>query len=176
MHRDSGWKTHEATALYRSVGDKNKLFVHKLFHSEVRELFTIARALDTPKWKIGPTHIRIVDEDHSCLNTAGHPLRSLDVGGVNRSTQSKRRVVCNRDRLGFVFGRKDERDRAKEFLFIRWIVGCEISENSRLQKGSYRSRATSAKQNLCAMARCIIDLSKNQLQCAIRRQWAEGHT
>src|ERR1700761_3559109 len=122
----------EATALCRNVGDKNKLFVHKLFHSDVRELFTVARALYTPKWKIGPTHIWIVDEDHSCLNTAGHALRPLNIGRGNKSSQSKRRIVCNRDRLGFVFSGKDERDRAKEFLFIRWIVGCETSEDSRL--------------------------------------------
>ena len=48
--------------------------------------------------------------------TAGDALGPLNIGGVDRPPESKRRIVCNRDGFGFVFDHNDGQYRAERLL------------------------------------------------------------
>src|SRR5579859_724600 len=132
-------------ALGKNVWDKNKLFVHKLLKPQMGELLPVSGPLNTAERKIRPAHVRIVDKDHSCLDAAGDALGPLNIGGVDRPSESKRRIVCNRDGLSFVFGWKDKSDRPKEFLLVGRIVRRDASKDGGLQECSDCSGTISAK-------------------------------
>ena len=82
--------SNEPMALCRNVGNKDELFVHKLLKPQIGELFPVSGPLDTAERKIGPAHIRIIDEDHPCLDAAGDTLGPIDICRVDRPSKSKR--------------------------------------------------------------------------------------
>src|SRR3954469_5890175 len=127
-------ETVDLLAFSRNGGNKNQLLVHKLLKPQVGEFLSVSGPLDSAERKIRPTHIRIVDEDHPCLDTAGNAFGPLYISGVDRPPEAKRRIVCNCNRFCFVLGRKNKCDWAKEFLFVCGIVRCETSEERRLEE------------------------------------------
>src|SRR6266702_1715425 len=159
----------------RNIGYEHELLVYKLLKPQVGEFLSVSRPLDSAERKIRPAHIRIVDEDHPCLDTARDAFGPLYISGVDRPPEAKRRIVCNRDRFSFVLRREDKRDGAKEFLFVCGIVRGETSEYSRLQECPDCSCPVSAEQNFRSMSRCVINLPQDKLQRTVRRERPEGH-
>ena len=80
-------------ALCRNVGYEDEFFVHKLLNPQIGKFLPVSGPLNTAERKIRSAHIRIVDEDHTRFDTAGDALGPLNIGGVDRAPESKRRIV-----------------------------------------------------------------------------------
>src|SRR5207249_3587295 len=74
-------------------------------------------------------HRWIIDKDHAGFDPARNLLAVLNIGGIDRATQPKGRVVCNSYGLVLIFGGKEERDWSKEFLPVDRIVGSDVGKN-----------------------------------------------
>src|SRR5205809_5808098 len=101
----------------------DQFLVHELLKVETGKLLAISGTLDSAEWEIGGAHRWIIDKHHAGFDTAGNLLAVLNIGGIDRATQPKGRVVCNSYSLVLIFGGKEERDRTKEFLSVGRIVG-----------------------------------------------------
>src|ERR1700728_3302230 len=66
-----------------NIGDEHELLVHKLLKSQVRKLLAVSRPLNSAEGEIRPAHIRIVDEDHPCLDAAGDAFGPLYIRGID---------------------------------------------------------------------------------------------
>ncbi len=67
----------------RNIGNEHELLVYKLLKPQVGEFLSVSRPLDSAERKIRPAHIRIVDEDHPCLDMAGDTFGPLYISGVD---------------------------------------------------------------------------------------------
>src|SRR5580692_8614769 len=149
-------KANSALSLYLGTGcnpwNEDQLLIYKFFETEIRQFLAIARAFDSPKRQVRPADVGIVNEHHSGLDTAGDSFGPLNTCGIYGTAEAKRRVIRDRDGFLFIFCRKYQRDRSKEFLPVGRVVRLYVDHDCWFKKGPHRAEATTSQQNLCAVS------------------------
>src|SRR5229473_4696928 len=151
-------------------GYPDQFLVHELLNAEIGKLLAISGTLDAAEWKIRGAHRWIIDKDHAGFDTAGNLLAVLNIGGIDRATQPKGRIVCNSDGLVLIFGGKEERDRTKEFLPVGRIVGSDVGKNRWLHVRTSFTQPISSGEDPRAIRNRFTDLIEQKVQCAVRGQ------
>src|SRR5438552_11963867 len=110
-------------------GYPDQFLVHELPNAEIGKLLAVSGTLDSAEWQIGGAHRWIINKDHASFDPARNLLAVLNIGGIDRTSQPKGRIVCNSYGLVLIFGVKEKRDRTKEFLTVSRIVGSDVGED-----------------------------------------------
>src|SRR5215207_261283 len=100
----------------------------------MRQLASIAGALDATEGQIRLRRRRVIDPDHSALDLIGHGSRPLGVTAEHRAVEPVGRRVRQRDRLGIVLDPVDDSDQSEEFLRVRTHLRCHTGENGGLHE------------------------------------------
>src|SRR6266480_1195238 len=151
-------------------GYPDQFLVHELLNPEIGKLLAVSGTLDAAEWQIGGAHRWIIDKDHAGFDSARNLLAVLNIGGIDRATQPKGRVVCNSDRLILIPGDKEERDRTKEFLSVDRIVGSDVGKNRWLHIRARITKPISSAEDLRAIRNRFTDLIEQKVQCGVRGQ------
>src|SRR6266436_7167571 len=151
-------------------GYPDQFLVHELLNSEIGKLLTVSGTLDSAEGQIGGAHRWIIDKDHTGFDPARNLLAVLNIGGIDRATQAKGRVVCNSYGLVLIFGGKEKRDRAKEFLPVGRIVGSDVGENRWLHVRTRFTKPISSAEDPRAIRNRFADLIEQEVQRGVRRQ------
>src|SRR5258705_9019058 len=149
---------------------QDQFLVHKLLNAEIGKLLAVSGTFDSAEWQIGGAHRWIINKHHASFDTAGNPLAVLNIGGIDRATQPKGRVVCNSDRLILIPGDKEERDRTKEFLSVGRIVGSDVGKNCWLHVRTRLTNPISSGEDPRAIRNRFTDLIEQKVQCGVRGQ------
>src|SRR5882672_9641474 len=157
--------TSKSTMVARSRwGYPDQFLVHELLDAEIGKLLAISGTLDSAERQIGGAHRWIIDKDHAGFDPTGNLLAMLNIGSVDRATQSIRRVVSDSDRFILVLSRKEQRDRTEEFLPVGRIVGSDVGENRWLHIRARSSKPIASREDPRAMANRFTDLIEQKFQ------------
>src|SRR5258705_8483633 len=148
----------------------DQFLVHELLNPEIGKLLAVSGTLDSAEWQIGGAHRWIIDKDHAGFDPARNLLAVLNIGGIDRATQPKGRVVCNSDRLILIPGGKEECDRTKEFLSVGRIVRSDVGKNRWLHVRARFTKPISSGEGPRAIRNRFTDLIKQKVQCGVRGQ------
>src|SRR6266436_8431468 len=151
-------------------GYPDQFLVHELLNAEIGKLLAVSGTLDAAEWQIGGAHRWIIDKHHAGFDPARNLLAVLNIGGIDRATQPKGRIVCNSYGLVLIFGGKEKRDRAKEFLPVVRIVGSDVGKNRWLHIRAGFSKPIASREHPRAMANRFTDLIEQKFQSGVRGQ------
>src|SRR6267142_1339809 len=151
-------------------GYPDQFLVHELLNPEIGKLLAVSGTLDSAEWEIGGAHRWIVDKHHAGFDPARNLLAVLNIGGIDRTTKPKGRVVCNSYSLVLIPGDKEERDRAKEFLSVGRIVGSDVGKNRWLHVRTRFNKPISSGEDPRAIRNRFTDLIEQKVQCGVRGQ------
>src|SRR5258705_11174464 len=142
---------------------QDQFLVHKLLNAEIGKLLAISGTLDSAEWEIGGAHRWIIDKHHAGFDPARNLLAVLNIGGIDRATEPKGRVVCNSYSLVLIPGDKEERDRTKEFLTVGRIVGSDVGKNRWLHVRTRFTKPISSGEDHAAFRNRFTDLNEQKV-------------
>lgn len=136
----------------------HELAVDELLHAELRELPSVAGALDPPKRQVGLGRGRVVDPDHAGLHPLGHPTAPFHVRTEDGPAEAVLAVVGQGDRLVLVLDPVDHRGGPEEFFRVRAHAGLDAGEDRRLDEGPGTVDPSAADQQLSSLVDGLADL------------------
>ena len=136
----------------------NQLLVHEFLDSHVAKLAPVTGVLDAAKRQFSIRPADVVDEHHSGIDAARHPLAAREIPGEDGAPQAEVGVVGERDGGVFILDAEEHGNRAKKFVSKGRIIRLDVRQYRRLHESPGPVNPLAAQQHLRTVSDRNIDL------------------